>query len=475
MRRRTIFLLFLFTVTARAQDFPARTAHEAQQRLRPQPAAVSAAPPALLHTAPMRERERTHVVFGYHPYWIADSVTRHYDFSLLSHLAYFSAEVDAATGEMKTVRGWPAIPVLDRAAAAGVQVQLAVTNFGAADNRSLLSSQAARDTCVARIVALLRQRDADGVSIDFEAVPGDQRGNLTAFFAALDAALAHALPEAEISAAVPAVDWNDAWDFEALRAHIDLFFLMGYDYFWSGSSTAGPVAPIHGATYNAQRSLDAYLQKGVPPERLLLGVPYYGYDWPVVSGAEGAATTGRAVARTYSFVQDMAGLQQRQWSTTYANPWFAYETANWRQVWFDDTESLGQKYDLVLDRGIAGVGIWALGYDGSASALRELLREKFTRVTSVRAPSDVPETLMLQAFPQPLRSGEMLTLRSAGERRDRVHLRLTDMLGRIRWEGSMDETQRSLQLLLPPLPPGMYSLGMRSGLRRAARPLLIVR
>ncbi|MDT8323610.1 MAG: glycosyl hydrolase family 18 protein, partial [Bacteroidota bacterium] len=213
--RYAVLILLLCAATSRAQQSAVPTAHEMQQTLRPHPAFV---PPVTEGIGRTADRERTHVVFGYHPYWIADSVTLHYDFSLLSHLAYFSAEVDPATDEMRSVHGWPDIAVLDRATAAGVKVQLAVTNFGAAGNRSLLSSQAARDTLVRRIVTLLRQRDAHGVSIDFEAVPGDQRRNLTAFFAMLDAALAAELPGAEISAAVPAVDWNDAWDLTALRA-----------------------------------------------------------------------------------------------------------------------------------------------------------------------------------------------------------------------------------------------------------------
>ena len=75
----------------------------------------------------------------------------------------------------------------------------------------------------------------------------------------------------------------------------------------------------------------------------------------------------------------------------------------------------------------------------------------------------------------PLRSGETMTLRSAGAQHGRLQLRLTDMLGRIRWEGNMEAGQRSLQLLLPPLPPGMYLLGVRSGARGAARPILVVR
>lgn len=473
--RSVLLLLLLLTVRAAAQHLTVPsipTAHETQQRLRPQPAAVSPVP-AYDAAAVSRGRERTHLVFGYHPYWIADSVTTHYDFSLLSHLAYFSAEVDPATGEMTTVRGWPDIPVLDRAAAAGVKVQLAVTNFGAAGNRSLLSSPAARDTLLRRIVALLRQRNADGVSIDFEAVPGDQRENLTAFFAALDAALAAALPSAEISAAVPAVDWSGAWDLTALRAHVDLFFLMGYDYFWSGSGTAGPVAPIRGATYNVRRSVDAYLQNGVPPGRLLLGVPYYGYDWPVVSGAEGAATTGRANARTWSFVRAMSGIQQRQWSTIYGNPWFSYETANWRQVWYDDAESLGEKYDLVLDRNLAGVGIWALGYDGSAPALRDLLREKFTRVTGVRSSAAAGE-LALQTFPQPLRRGGTVTLQRDGATASALRLRLCDMLGRVLWEGRMARGIRTLRIGAGVLSPGLHRLMVHDGMRAQALPLLVL-
>ena len=469
MLRFILILIVAMTGSCPAQDMVMDTPHAAQAITRPMPV------PSAQVRAPLPRpagQERTHLVFGYHPYWIADSVTRYYDFSLLSHLAYFSAEVNAANGEFLTVRDWRTAPVLDRAHDAGVKIQLTVTNFGTADNRSLLSSFAARDTLIQRIVTLLKERSADGVSIDFESVPGDQRDNLTAFFAALDAALAAALPSAEISAAVPAVDWNNAWDVPALREYIDIFFLMCYDYFWSSSSTAGPVSPIQGSSYNVTRSLTTWLQNGTPPARLVLGVPYYGYDWPVTDDAAGAATTGRATARTYSYVQQMSGAQQKQWSEIYRNPWFPYRLADWRQVWFDDVASLGEKYDLVHDLGLAGTGIWALGYDADRVELRELLREKFTRVTTVDT-EDVPSITSFTLYPQPARSGGEVTVFLETSAQQGFEIDVVDLLGRVRWSGDAGRNAMSAKIPLASLAPGVYVLSVRDGLRRMSATLMI--
>lgn len=421
-----------------------------------------------------RTAERTHLIFGYHPYWIPDSVAALYRYELLSHLAYFSAEVDAVSGEIIDTHGWLTAPVVDRAKAAGAKVQLVVTNFGTGANRTLLSSPAAQDTLIRRIVALLRLRGADGVNIDFEAVPGDQRDNLTAFFAALDAALAAELPGAEISAALPAVDWNSTWDAAALAEYVDLFFLMCYDYWWSGSSTAGPVAPLQGATYNVTRSLADWALEGVPPGKTILGVPYYGYDWPVRSGTPQSLTEGTGVARVYSRVVEMLRSHDRQWSAVFLNPWFPYQVADWRQVWYDDEESLEYKYALVKDLGIAGAGIWALGYDGDLPELWDLLERMFTRPASAE---DLPTaaTLALEIYPQPARSGApaFCSYRIAGGRNARLILR--DLLGRVLWDAHLEGTTGRAALPARDLRPGTYVLELSSGVHRLLRPVVVLR
>ena len=437
---------------------PAPSPHAAQARLRPQPPS----PPASVPHVSLRRPAATltHVVHGYHPYWIADAAADGYRWDLLSHLAYFSYEVDPANGEAATIRNWLGSAVIDRAKAEGVQVLLTVTNFGAANNRTLLSSEAARDTLIARLVGLLAERGGHGVNLDFESVPGDMREALVLFAAdlrrALDAARdAGHIPGAVISVAAPAVDWNGGWDVAALSAPVDLFFVMCYDYSWSASANAGPVAPIRGMSYNVERSLRWYLDQGVPAAKLLMGVPYYGYDWPVIDGNAGAATTGRATARTYATVRQSLGGWTRQWSETFLNPWVAYEASSWRQLWYDDEESIDHKYDLVHELGIGGTGMWALGYDQGYDALWSKIEQHFTRPAHVEAPG-VPASPAI--WPRPLRAGQAAFFRGDGVSTD-IRVSVHDLLGRrvatLRADGGEHGLRR---FTVPSLPPGSYLL-----------------
>lgn len=469
--RPLLFCLILCVCTATAsaqdaaQDGPSDSPHAWQSRLRPGPATTDIESERLMSPDRALRREAsalTHVVHGYHPYWISDATADGYRWDLLSHLAYFSYEVDPTTGEASTIHGWRTSAVIDRAKAEGVKVLLTVTNFGAAANRTLLSSRAAQDTLIERLVALLAERGGHGVNLDFESVPGDMRSALVSFAAGLRARLdaernAGRIPDAVISVAAPAVDWNGGWDVAALSAPVDLFFVMCYDYSWSSSANAGPVAPLRGMTWNVERSLRWYLDEGVPADRLLMGVPYYGYDWPVAGAAAGAATTGRATARTYSIVRQELPAWNRQWSEVFLNPWVSYESASWRQLWYDDEESLGHKYDLVHDLGIAGTGMWALGYDRGYEALWDLIERKFTRPATA---GRVPEHPVHAVWPQPLRPGAPAVLRvETPAAAEMTRLAVYDLLGRrmagVQVAGVQDT---EIRFIAPRLAPGIYLL-----------------
>ena len=469
--RPLLFALLVCVCTATApaqggaQEGPSDSPHAWQSRLRPGSAATAVESPRPLVSDRRLRREAsvlTHVVHGYHPYWIPDEAADGYRWDLLSHLAYFSYEVDPTTGEAHSIHGWRNSTVVDRASAEGVKVLLTVTNFGAAANRTLLSSRAAQDTLIERLVALLAERGGHGVNLDFESVPGDMRSALVSFAADLRARLeaersAGRIPDAVISVAAPAVDWNGGWDVAALSASVDLFFVMCYDYSWSSSANAGPVAPLRGMAYNVERSLRWYLDEGVPAGRLLMGVPYYGYDWPVTGATAGAATTGRATARTYSIVRQELPAWNRQWSEVFLNPWVSYESASWRQLWYDDEESLEHKYDLVRDLGIAGTGMWALGYDRGYTALWDLIERKFTRPASV---GHVPEYPGHTVWPQPLRAGAPAVLRTATPADAAVtRLAVHDLLGRHMAGVQVTGVQGAeIRFIAPHLAPGLYLL-----------------
>ena len=239
-------------------------------------------------------------VIGWHPYWASANAYQSYNYNALTHIAYFSYEVDTATGGYTTIRDWNSTPIINYAHNRGTKVLLTVTNFGAARNTVILEDTVKQITLLTTVRNLLFSRNGDGVNFDFEALPLSQRSNMVSFMRRAERIIKSAMPEAELSIATPAVDWSGSWDLAGLSQICDYIIIMGYDYYWRGSATAGPVAPLAGENYNVTRTIDTYLSAGVPPEKLVLGVPWYGYDWPVVSSARKSTATGTATARFYT-------------------------------------------------------------------------------------------------------------------------------------------------------------------------------
>ncbi|MDY0102468.1 MAG: glycosyl hydrolase family 18 protein [Lentimicrobium sp.] len=321
-------------------------------------------------------------VFGYHPYW-SGNLWQNYRWDLLSDLCYFSYEVDPATGEALTTHDWSTAPVIDTALVHGVKVHLCVTLFSG--HASFFSNPLARQTLTANLIELVSSRGANGINLDFEAVPSSQQQGLTDYIIQLSQALHAVLPLAELSIAAPAVNWSNTFDLPAISPWLDLVMVMAYDYYWNGSDLAGPVSGFWPMTasfnYGVNSSLSYYQSMGVPEFKLLLGLPYYGREWPVNSNVLPASTTGQGTAITYKNIRGNTTYYNPSnyyWDYRSFNPYYSYFTTHWRQCFFDDEQSLGAKYDLVNRRGVAGIGIWALGYDNGYSELWNLIEQKFS-------------------------------------------------------------------------------------------------
>ncbi|MBL4594820.1 MAG: T9SS type A sorting domain-containing protein, partial [Flavobacteriales bacterium] len=178
----------------------------------------------------------------------------------------------------------------------------------------------------------------------------------------------------------------NVFDLVALNNVVDQFIIMGYGYHWSGSANAGPTDPLYSgsiwSSLNLIRSIDYHLDNGVTPSSLLIGLPYYGYEWETVSNTIGSSTTGNfSSARTYNYVKNntSGNYSNRQYDFQSETPYYIYQTGgNWRQAYVCDKESLGARYDRVKQMKIGGIGIWALGYDDGYTQLWDLIEEKFT-------------------------------------------------------------------------------------------------
>lgn len=322
------------------------------------------------------------MVYGWHPYW-SNGLQVNYDWSLLSHFCYFSYEVDAATGNALSTHSFSTTSSVTDALANGVRVDLCVTLFSS--HTTFLSSATSRQNLINNLISLISSRGAHGVNIDFEGIPSSQKTNFTNFMNDLASQMHSAIPGSQVSSVLYAVDWNDVLDVAAMT-EVDFFVIMGYDYYWTGSSTAGPNDPLYqfGSSYNytLSRSVTYYLDKGLAPSKLVLGLPYYGREWSVASTGIPATTLGSGVSRTYNYVRDNASgnytTGNRHFDNQSFSAYYEFPSAGTKQCFISEEFELSKRMDFIVKRGLAGMGIWALGYDDGYSELWDAIGQNMT-------------------------------------------------------------------------------------------------
>jgi spore germination protein YaaH len=345
-------------------------------------------------------------VFGFLPYWDVNDAILHWP--TLSTVAYYAVGADDAgnllkkNGDGSTTVGWSGwtssrmTQVINQAHANGSRVVLTATVFAwttsqANNQRAILGSAGARANLAAQLAAAVRDRGADGVNLDFEPLVSNYEDEFVAFVRQLRSNLDAIAPGYQLT--FDTMGWIGNYPLEAATAPgaADAIFIMGYDYRNGSSTTSGSISPLRGPTYDLTETVAAYKAR-VPASKLILGVPYYGRAWststdqPRSSNISGTKY-GSSASVIYSTAAAYAAEHGRRWDSTEASPWVLYRRENctstygcvtsWRQIWYDDAQSLGEKYDLVNREGLRGTGIWSLGYEGSRTELRNVLAAKF--------------------------------------------------------------------------------------------------
>ncbi|UII30604.1 glycosyl hydrolase family 18 protein [Fulvivirga ulvae] len=330
----------------------------------------------------VHELDSTKQVFGWHPFWMGTAY-KSYNFSLLSTIAYFSYELDPATGGYKSIHDWKTTALIDSAKRYNCDVLLSVTNFGRANNAAFLANQRAQATFINTLISLLKERDADGVNIDFEQIPGSSRAAFNNFIIDLSSSLRSVRKDYKITLAIPALDFDNVYDIPQLNQYIDTYVVMGYEFYGSNSTVAGPVAPLGSGNiwwqYNLESAVNEYITLGIPKSKLLLGLPYYGAEWETYDL--------RFPSKVKEFIRYpmFRDIRKNHYNSgccedeVSKSKFYVYRDSNnnYRQIWYEDSVSLGKKYDWVIENDLGGIGIWALGYDNGYTELWELLANKF--------------------------------------------------------------------------------------------------
>ncbi|MBP2016747.1 spore germination protein YaaH [Symbiobacterium terraclitae] len=234
-------------------------------------------------------------------------------------------------------------------------------NFSAEVARSVLADPAKRSRAVSDMVAVAQAHGLDGIDIDIENVPGDLRPYYTALVTEAAAALR---PRGiGITVSVPAKVWDDrmsnwggAFDYAALGAVADQVAVMAYDEHTYGLPE-GPVASLPWV-----ERVVAYATQQIPKEKILLGIPAYGYAW--VSGTN-RVVRGLSTAGAYQLAaRHGAGVL---WDDVAQVPYFTYtEGGVAHTVYFENGQSTAAKLGVVTRYGLGGIAIWRLGLNEQA-------------------------------------------------------------------------------------------------------------
>ena len=346
-----------------------------------------------------------HEVYGFVPYWEMDeTIADHIRDTDLTTLGLFSVthrrngRLDPQTG-VQRIRGEVGAAMIRAAHDRGTRVEIVYTSFGATKNRRFYDEPKAQDVWINEIIGLVEEVGADGINVDVEALPIDLVPQYGAFVGRLRDALRARLPDAQLSVATQANEVGAAMAVAAAAGGADRIFMMGYDYRVAGSQpgASAPIDRMDGEVKDLLWSLDLYSMVGVPPDRLLLGLPLYGLTWPVIAPGFLAPSKGRGDAwvprRNLRVFEDpsFAPVYEPTESvefyvvpTAYASPEpsanvpgvpasASPEPIAWNAVYYDSARSLTPKLRLADERGLAGAGFWAIGYERGLPEYTDLI------------------------------------------------------------------------------------------------------
>ena len=337
-------------------------------------------------------REDTEV-YTWYPYWMGD-VWKSYDFNLISSISFLSYNIDPKTGSYLNpaqIKQWRETDLLDSAKIHKTKVLLSLALEGEENHLEFLKNEKAWTTTLDSITVLLKERDADGIEVEFIDIPLDLEPKFLDFVAQLKENLSYRFitKKLTLSLVIPASPDKFPFDLRKLDESVDLFIVKGLDYH-EEDGTVAAVAPLRNETAGGpslENTLLTYLDRGLNAEKSILALPLYGSQWSgTFDPEEGFYTTNferkvtlSEVNRVFQSKDSIYKIEPTLDETTMTQYFFLeFQDNTSIEGWYDDSLTLSKKMDYALVNKFKGVGLWALGYDLGKNEVWDVVAKKFT-------------------------------------------------------------------------------------------------
>ncbi len=278
----------------------------------------------------------------------------------LTYLSIFSYEV-RPDGSLSTVDDEPLIQAAREANVAPLMVITNIEEGGSFDSdlvSTILNDEQVQETLINNVIETLEAKNYYGLDIDFEFIYPEDREKYNDFLRKVVERL-EPLGYKVTTAVAPKTSADqpgllyEAHDYPVHGALADHVIPMTYEWGY----TYGP--PLAVAPINQVRQVLDYAVTAIPRQKILMGIPNYGYDWtlPYVSG-----TAARTVTNTGAV--DLAGRVRAaiQYDNASQAPYFNYYDAEGKEhvVWFEDARSIDTKLRTANQYDLGGVSYWTI-------------------------------------------------------------------------------------------------------------------
>lgn len=338
-------------------------------------------------------------IYGFLPYWNLNDVVIQPE---LTDLAYFSLTINE-DGSLKTTEENnldPGFYKIQSDKFAQIQSSLLATNkkthvvlslFENNKIESFLSSTDAQTKFFAELDSLLLAYPFAGVNLDIEYI-GETNQELRNKYTQLVKNLHNHLKtkyqnkiELSLDTYAAASKKNMIWEIKELHPYVDYLIVMAYDFNKSSSPQAGPVAPLLNKTEFFQESIHSYLlefAKKVPTDKILLGIPFYGYEWQTTTREPQAFTIPKTGATaSYKRIKELLSQKEElqleeHWDENTLEPYLTYvEDDKFFTIYYENAKSLSYKLDYVNQLNLGGIAIWSLGYEGTDREFWDIIQQ----------------------------------------------------------------------------------------------------
>lgn len=225
------------------------------------------------------------------------------------------------------------------------------------------ASPTARSRAAQSLIALVLEGQYDGIQVDIENIEARDAAAFEAFVAEIAAGVRGKGPALSVpgkgrfvTIALPArtarYSSHVAFNYARLGALCDLVVVMAYDHGWAGGKPS-PVAPLPWV-----REVVDYAVSQMPRTKVLLGIPWYGYDWN---------TSTQRLARYVGFDEVVAFGGEPGYDQQAEAPTLQYIASGQRHtVWYENAQSVRPKLNIMVEQELIGWAAWRLGYDDPA-------------------------------------------------------------------------------------------------------------